>query len=114
MQKTLIAAAIGIVTALGTPLAYAQDNPFMVRLRAVNLDWNNGQKDGLAASLGNVSAKDKVIPEIDISYFFTPNIAAELVLTYPQKVTVEWNGADIGSVKALPPGFTPVKQDTRC
>jgi outer membrane protein len=101
MRKTIIATALVLVTALGTPIAYAQDNPFMVRLRAVNLDWDNGRKDGLPA----IAAKDKVIPEVDISYFFTPNIAAELVLTYPQKVDISLDGATIGNVKALPPSL---------
>lgn len=101
MQKTLIATALVIVTALGTPIAYAQDNPFMVRLRAVNLDWDNGRKEGLSA----IAAKDKTIPEVDITYFFTPNIAVELVLTYPQKVDISLNGDGIGHVKALPPSL---------
>jgi outer membrane protein len=34
------------------------------------------------------------------------NIAAELILTYPQKHDVELGGTDIGSVKHLPPTLT--------
>ena len=49
---------------------------------------------------------DKTIPELDISYFFTPNIAAELVLTVPQEHRVYLNGTDIGSFKHLPPTLT--------
>ena len=45
----------------------------------------------------------KTIPEIDISYFFTPNIAAELILTYPQKHDVTLDGNNIGTFKHLPP-----------
>ncbi len=101
MQKTIIASALVAITALSMPMAYAQDNPFMVRLRAVNLDWDNGRKDGLSA----IAAKDKTIPEVDITYFFTPNIAAELVLTYPQKVDISLAGDGIGHVKALPPSL---------
>jgi outer membrane protein len=38
------------------------------------------------------------------AYFFTPNIAAELVLTYPQKHDLRANGlGQIGSLKHLPP-----------
>jgi outer membrane protein len=46
-----------------------------------------------------------MLPEVDISYFFTPNVAAELILTYPQKQTVNSKavGGDIGSFKHLPP-----------
>ena len=46
------------------------------------------------------------MPEFDITYFFTPNIAAELILTYPQKHDVELGGTGIGSVKHLPPTLT--------
>ena len=53
-----------------------------MRARAVNLDSANKDSTGLG-----LSVNDKVIPEVDVSYFFTPNIAAELVLTVPQKHT---------------------------
>ena len=50
-----------------------------------------------------LSINDKWIPEVDVSYFFTPNFAAELILTYPQKHDVRLGGTKIGSVKHLPP-----------
>jgi outer membrane protein len=49
---------------------------------------------------------DKTIPEVDISYFFTKNIAAELILTVPQKQHVYSNGSDLGTFKHLPPTLT--------
>jgi outer membrane protein len=48
----------------------------------------------------------KTIPEVDISYFFTPHLAAELILTYPQKHDVTLDGARIGSFRHLPPTLT--------
>jgi outer membrane protein len=48
-----------------------------------------------------------VAPEVDISYFFTKNIAAELILTYPQQHDVNLAGTGkIGTVKHLPPTLT--------
>jgi len=71
----------------------------MVRVRAVNLDSANKDSTGLGLSINN-----KWMPELDVSYFFTPNIAAELVLTYPQKHDLRANGlGQIGSLKHLPP-----------
>lgn len=70
----------------------------MVRVRAVNLDSANKDSTGLGLSIN-----DKTISELDVSYFFTPNFAAELVLTYPQKHDLRSNGAKIGSLKHLPP-----------
>lgn len=72
--------------------------PWMVRVHALYLDSANKDSTGLDLSINN-----KTFPEFDISYFFTPNIAAELVLTYPQKHDLRAGGTDIGSLKHLPP-----------
>lgn len=59
---------------------------------------------------GNVlSVSTTVIPEIDVSYFFTPNIALELVLgVTPHKVTGQGQlaGLEIGQTWLLPPTLT--------
>lgn len=105
MHKNILAAALVAAGLLSSVAAQADDGQFMVRARAVHVDFDNGQKDGLESNLGKVEADSRWIPEVDFSYFFTPNIAAELVLTYPQKVDLKLNGADIGSVRALPPSL---------
>lgn len=66
--------------------------------RAVHLDMSNHDSTGLGLSVNN-----KTIPEVDVSYFFSPNVAAELILTVPQKQTVSSNGTSIGTFKHLPP-----------
>ncbi|WP_231970549.1 OmpW/AlkL family protein [Polynucleobacter necessarius] len=68
--------------------------------------WQNGQS-GAVVQGANVKAADKVIPELDISYFFTKNIAAELVLTYPQTIDINYTASQtkLGSIKALPPSL---------
>ncbi len=87
--------------------AIAQENPWMVRVRATNLNWDNGQSTAAIQANSNggldVNAKDKTIPELDITYFFTKNFAAELVLSYPQRVEVFAGAASLGTVTALPP-----------
>lgn len=70
----------------------------MVRVRAVNLDSDNDDKTGLGLTVNN-----KIIPDFDISYFFSKNIAAELLLTVPQKHRVASNGTKIGTLRHLPP-----------
>lgn len=98
MKKNLLALAILCATTAGA--AYAQqDGQWLVRARAVHLASDNGG----AAGAAGVSINDKWIPEVDVSYFFTPNFAAELILTYPQKHDVRLGGTKIGSVKHLPP-----------
>lgn len=98
------------LTALADDVA-AQDRverPWLVRLRAVELNMAH-QSDPIG-SLGvpsnAIHVSNKTIPEVDISYFFTPHWAAELVLTVPQKhhVTLENGGvAQLGTFKHLPP-----------
>lgn len=100
MKKTLLAVAALCALTSGAAMAQQQDGKWQVRLRAVNIDAAN---KGAAADALKLTINDKVIPEVDISYYFTPNFAAELILTYPQKHTVRAGGAKIGSLKHLPP-----------
>ncbi|OGT00891.1 MAG: hypothetical protein A3F73_00475 [Gallionellales bacterium RIFCSPLOWO2_12_FULL_59_22] len=92
---------------------FAEDGNWMMRVRAVNVLWgnNSGPVAALAVPSGAIKASNETIPEVDISYFFTRNLAAELILTYPQKhnvrVTQSAAGAfDAGSLKELPPTLT--------
>ena len=98
MKKILIAAAVGMLVAGSVA---AQESPWLVRARAVHLNMANVDSTGLG-----LTVNDKTIPEVDISYFFTKNIAAELILTVPQKQHVYSNGADLGTFKHLPPTLT--------
>ena len=98
------ALALAFAAIAGTALpsaAQADNTPWLVRVRAVNLDPANKDSTGL-----DLSINSKVIPEFDVSYFFTPQLAVELVLTYPQKQTIRSGGTDIGSLKHLPPTLT--------
>lgn len=100
-NKTLRRSALALALAAGAALplcAQAQSGPWLVRVHALNLDSANKDDTGLDLSVNN-----KVFPEFDVSYFFTPNIAAELVLTYPQKHKIRSAGTEIGSLKHLPP-----------
>ena len=92
-----------LVTLFTLPVLAQTDSAgdVIVRLRATELNWANQQNNGLATT--NVTAQNKAIPEVDVSYFLTKNIATELVLTYPQTVNINVGGAASGTVKALPP-----------
>jgi outer membrane protein len=98
------AMALAVVGSVVVPCAaQAQSGPWMVRVRAVYLDSDNG---GSTTPDLKLSINNKVIPEFDVSYFFTPQIAAELILTYPQKQSVRSDGTEIGTLKHLPPTLT--------
>jgi len=102
--------AVALVAALGCGAAAAQstaEGPLMIRLRAVQIDpANKSDPVGGTGASDRIHVSKKTIPDLDITYFFTKNIAAELVLTYPQKHDVTLDGANIGSFKHLPPTLT--------
>ncbi|MEY8690182.1 MAG: OmpW family protein [Leptothrix sp. (in: b-proteobacteria)] len=114
MKKSLFAlAAIAALTA--SQFAAAQSaGTILVRARAVHLASANTNSSDLKTTLSSIvgapaeaSINDKWLPEVDFSYFFTPNIAAELILTYPQKQELSVSGAGkIGTFKHLPPTLT--------
>lgn len=82
----------------------AENNPWLVRVRAVHLDpADKSDPVGGVGAADRLTINSKTIPEFDVSYFFTPNLAAELVLTYPQKHDVLLDGNRIGTMKHLPP-----------
>jgi len=94
-----LAAASTALMALAAPVAMAQDSgDWVVRARALNLQSANKDTTGL-----NLSVNDKTFPEVDIGYFFSPNLAVELVLTYPQEHDIRSGTTKIGTLKHLPP-----------
>lgn len=103
-RKTVISLAVAAAAApavVNAQNALATEGAWLVRARAAYMLNDNGNDPLLA--LGQVEVKNRWIPEFDVTYFFTDNIATELVLTWPQKMDVTLGGTDIGSVKALPP-----------
>ncbi len=98
--KWLVLALAGV--AFAQP-SLAQDAPWMVRVRALHMQVDNGNSPNVAGA--RVSINDKTFPEIDFAYNFTRNISAELVLTYPQRHDVSLQGSKIGTIKHLPPAL---------
>lgn len=110
----LIALALFAITFASA--AQADAGSWMVRLRATGLVMSNASEAGSGALTPTllpedaISVNNKVIPDINVSYFFTKNIAAELVLTYPQEQTVTIEEGplkeEVGTFKHLPPTLT--------
>ena len=101
-------AAIALLTSLLAaalaPAVKAEESPWVVRVRATHIaPADKSDPVGGTGSANRLSVSSKTIPELDISWFATPHIAAELILTYPQKHTVSLDGKAIGTFKHLPP-----------
>ena len=97
----LALAALVLVPMLAPAQTRDDSGDWIVRVRATYLKSANKDDTGLKLSIN-----DKTLPELDITRFFTPNLAAELVLTYPQRQTLSAGGTPIGSLKHLPPTLT--------
>lgn len=106
MEKLVRLAALA-ASALVATAAVAEQDPWLVRARALDMEVDNGNsRSAVVPALGKLKAEDKVFPEVDFSYFFSEHWAAELILTYPQEHDLEFAGVGIGSVKHLPPTLT--------
>jgi len=83
-------------------------NPWMIRLRALGVvTRNSGNVDQIAGS--GLTTTDTVVPELDITYFFTKNWAAELILgvtKHSVSGTGTIAGIDVGKAWLLPPTLT--------
>ena len=104
MNKSLAAAVLATLSLAASSAAMAQETPWLVRVRAVHIDpADKSDPVGGTGASDRLTVSSKTIPELDVSYFFTPNLAAELILTYPQKHDVFLDGGKIGTFKHLPP-----------
>ena len=116
--KFLVGAALAAGALTAIP-AQADEGPFMIRLRAVYLDFAQ-KSDGFNLPITGgttpipsdaITLNKKWIPDIDFEYFWTKQFSTELVLTYPQSQDVTVNvpglgGVAVGSFKHLPPTLT--------
>ena len=119
MTRTLFAALTAAACAAAFTLpAYAESNPWMVRGRIIGVlpDESGDLSTGGTALPGDVEIEDQYVPELDITYFFNENIAAELILAVtPHDVSavgvavpdvLPATNVDLGDVWLLPPTLT--------
>ena len=126
MKKSLL--VLAVVAAFAPVLAQAEAGDIVVRVRATHVSPDVSSNLGAqtaatygtptaTALYGNTTAQLQVdnntIPEIDFSYYFTKNIAAELILALGTRhdVSTSSKGAaldstGLGSVNLLPPTLT--------
>jgi len=121
MKKSLL--VLAIAAAFAPVLAYAEAGDWVVRVRAADVSPNEDSKLGKTVNrnVANVmtpgaelSVDNNWIPEFDISYYFTKNIAAELILAFGTRHDVSVRGdagttvtnQNLGSVNLLPPTLT--------
>ena len=113
MKKIVLGAvaALALSTSLSTA-AWATNNSnsgdfktgdFMIRARAIGV---MPDEQGHVSNGDTVSIDNSAVPELDFSYFFTPNISAELIAAVTKHHVTTSSGIDAGSAWLLPPTLT--------
>lgn len=109
MNKRPIFTSILCAAALQfSPAVSAADDksPWLVRVRAVDVVPDESSSTSIG---GSVTVGDRIVPELDISYFWTDHFATELILA-TNSHNIGANGTalgdlDLGNVSLLPPTF---------
>ncbi|MFA6180356.1 MAG: OmpW family outer membrane protein [Candidatus Methylopumilus sp.] len=122
MKKTLL--VLALASAVAPLLAHAEAGDWVLRGRVVSVSPNESSDLGKTVNKNigagtmspgaDLAVDSNVIPEFDISYYITKNIAAELILALGTKHDVSIKGdsvgavgnQNLGSVNALPPTLT--------
>lgn len=125
MKKSLL--VLALAAAFIPTLAQAEAGDWVVRLRATNINPSESSKLGektdsanlgftaaqlYGSSTANLEVDSNTIPEVDISYYVTKNIALELILALGSKHDVNVSGSGgavnhkLGEVNLLPPTLT--------
>lgn len=114
---------LALTTTFAPLLAQAEAGDWVVRARLVNVSPNEDSNLGKTVNKNvgpvmsggaELSVDNNLIPELDISYYFTKNIAAELILALGTRHDVSVKGdslatvgnQNLGSINALPPTLT--------
>ena len=96
MKPSLVVAALIAIL----PTTALAEN-WMMRVRALHI----APEVNTSPTLAGLNVSDEWTPEIDFTYFVTPNIGVELILA-TQRHEVTLNGASLGKLNHLPPTVT--------
>jgi len=112
MMKVALVSGVALAV-LATPAMAGSDvdvfakERWQFRLRGIGVMPDSG---GHTSINGSPDANDAIVPEFDITYFFTDHVAAELILaTSPHDLDLKNSDAgdlDLGKTMILPPTLT--------
>lgn len=112
MKKTTLSAfMVGTILGLAATPAMARDlgetwdkERFQIRVRGVVVAPDDDSSVSVIG--GETDVSTEVVPEVDVTYFFTKNVAAELIAA-TAKHDIDHNVAgDLGTAWILPPTLT--------
>lgn len=82
---------------------YLSKDRFQVRVRALGVV---PQEKSTVNIGGDVKVSNAITPEVDLSYFFTPDISAEIIAGTARHSLTHSSGASLGETWILPPTVT--------
>lgn len=107
-KSTIAGACLGAFAVLALAPAALADPGWQVRLRGIVVEPDESAT--ITPIGGDASIDTAVMPELDISYFFTDHIAAELILAVsphnPVAAGTSLGDVPLGDVTLLPPTLT--------
>lgn len=104
MKKSLLTfTALALLASQSYAAEPFKAGDILIRARALGVV---PQEDSTMNIADSVKVDNSVVPEIDFTYFFTPNVSAELIAAItPHDVTTK-GGVDAGNSWLLPPTLT--------
>ncbi|MCE2926245.1 MAG: OmpW family protein [Rickettsiales bacterium] len=110
MKKLLFALLVNTVAMPAVAAEMPKAGDFIVRARAISVIPDEDAKISGAVTGSQIDIDTSVVPELDVSYFVTNNIAFELIAAItPHDVNTKTSSAgalDLGDVWLLPPTLT--------
>ena len=109
-KKKVKAAPAAASSQIAKTAAVEPFNPFMIRLRAIAIAPDSSAKvyaGGAQVAGASLHVSNSYVPEVDVSYFFTPNLAVEAICCVAPH-TVKGSGAlagtgNLGDTLLFPP-----------
>lgn len=93
-------ATLGALLLAGSLAAHAGDSPWQARIGVSKIVPTS---DSGSILPGEVDIDSDTGPTVNLAYFFTPNLAIDVLGGLPFKHDIKLNGSKIGSTKQLPP-----------
>ena len=108
-MMVLVGMCLLVSSVLSSAHAQEEKSPWLVRVRVLGV-FPDDSSDAISVIGGEAEVDDSVTADLDISYFLTDNIAAELTLAVTKHDVEADNTAvgdiDLGDVWLLPPALT--------
>lgn len=103
MLKNLLLSTVLVGMTVSTAAFAAEKSPWQVRGRIIDVI---PQEDSTVNVGGEVKVGDRVAPEVDVTYYFTPNISAELIAATTKHSLKHSAAGALGDTWVLPPTIT--------